>query len=50
MTKVNPNNGNERKSDTCLWDIFNSETIPIFIKICQSISMTFKIEMSQFYD
>ena len=27
MTKVNPNNGNETKSDIFPWDIFKSEII-----------------------
>ena len=27
MTKVNPNNGNETKSDTFSWDIFKSDII-----------------------
>ena len=27
MTKVNPNNRNETKSDIFLWDIFKSDTI-----------------------
>ena len=26
MTKVNPNNGNETKSDIFPWDIFKSDT------------------------
>ena len=30
MTKVNPNNGNETKSDIFPWDIFKSETIYMF--------------------
>ena len=34
MTKVNPNNGNDAKSDTFLWDIFKSDTISFFIKKC----------------
>ena len=25
MTKVNPNNGNETKSDICPWDTFRSD-------------------------
>ena len=44
MTKVNPNNGNETKSDVFAWDK------SFFIKNYQSISMTFKIKISQFYD
>ena len=32
MTKVNPNNGNERKPDIFPLDIFKSDTIPFFIK------------------
>ena len=27
MTEVNPNNGNETKSDIFSWDIFKSDTI-----------------------
>ena len=27
MTKVNPNNGNETKSDIFSWDIFQSDVI-----------------------
>ena len=27
MTKVNPNSGNETKSDTFAWDIFKSDII-----------------------
>ena len=32
MTKVNPNNGNETKSDIFPWDIFKSETISFSLK------------------
>ena len=32
MTKVNPNNGNEARSDIFSWDIFESDTISFFIK------------------
>ena len=32
MTKVNLNNGNERKSDIFPWEIFKSDTIPFFQK------------------
>ena len=32
MTKVNPSNGNERKSDIFPWDIFKSESLYFFIK------------------
>ena len=48
MTIVKPDNGNETKSDIFPWDIFKSDTF--FSKTYQSISMTFKIELSQFYD
>ena len=48
MTKVKPNNGNKTKSDIFLWDIFKSDTISFFTKKYCSISMTFKIEISQF--
>ena len=50
MTKENPNNGNETKSDIYPWDIFKLDPIPFLIEKYQSISMTFKIEVSQFYD
>ena len=30
MTKVNPSNGNETKSDIFQWDIFKSATISFF--------------------
>ena len=50
MTKVNRNNGNETKVDICLWDMLKSDTISLFVKKHQSIPMTFKIEISQFYD
>ena len=32
MTKVNPNKGNETKSDILPWDIFKPDTISFFIK------------------
>ena len=32
MTKVNPNNGNETKSDIFPWDIFKFDSISLFIK------------------
>ena len=50
MTKKNPNNGNETKSDIFPWDRFKSDHISFFIKKCKIISVTFKIEISQFYD
>ena len=34
MTKVNPNNGHETKSDIFPWGIFKSDTISFFIKSC----------------
>ena len=40
MTKVNPNNRNETKSDIFLWDIFKFETISFLsknIKVFQSL-------------
>ena len=49
MTKVNPKNGNETKSDIFPWDIFKSDTIPFYQKIL-SILMTFKIKIYQFYE
>ena len=33
MTKVNPNNGNETKSNLFLWGIFKSDTIFFYQKI-----------------
>ena len=32
MTKVNPNNGNETKSDIFPWDIFKADTKSFLIK------------------
>ena len=32
MTKVNPKNGNETKSDIFSWDIFKSDTMSFFIE------------------
>ena len=49
ITKVDPNNGNETKSKKFPWDIFKSD-ISLFIKKRYSISMTFKIEILQFYN
>ena len=49
MTKVNPNNGTETKSDIFQWDIFKSDTISFSIENYESISMTFKIKVSQIY-
>ena len=50
LTKVNANNGNKTNSDICPLDIFKSDTISFFIKKILSISMTFKIKLSQFFD
>ena len=50
MTKVDPNNGNETKSDILPWDIFKSDVIYFFLKKYQGISITFKIKIFQFYD
>ena len=50
MTKVNPNDGNETKSNIFPWDIFKSDSMSSFIKKYKRISMAFKIEISQFYD
>ena len=50
MSKVNPKNGNETKSDIFQWEIFKSDTISFFIKKYRSITVTFKIEISQFLD
>ena len=41
ITKVNPNNRNETKSDIFTWDRFKSDTIsflPKSIKVCQRLS------------
>ena len=38
MTKVNPNNGNETKSDIFPWDIFKSDVTSSF---CQKILKQF---------
>ena len=32
MTKVNPNNGNEGKSDIFTWEIFTSDAISFYPK------------------
>ena len=32
MTKMNPNNGNETKSDIFTWDIFKSDTMSFLNK------------------
>ena len=45
MTRVNPNNGNETKSDIFSWDIFKSG---IIIHLSQNISMGFIIGIFQF--
>ena len=50
MTKMNLNNRKETKSDIFPYDTFKSDSISLFIKICISISMTFKIVISQFYE
>ena len=36
MTKVNPNNGNETKSDIFPWDIFKSDTISFYFNDFQN--------------
>ena len=43
MTKMNPNNRNETKSDIFLWYIFKFEAMSFFVKKYQSISITLKI-------
>ena len=43
MTKVNPYNGNETMKTY-------SNLTPFFIRAYESVSMTFKIDISQFYD
>ena len=42
MSKVNPNNRNETKSDIFPWNTFKSDAISFFYQK--------KIETSQFYD
>ena len=49
MNKVRPNNGNEAKSDISSWYMLKSDIISFFIKKFQSVSMAFKIKISQFY-
>ena len=49
MTKVNPNIRLETKSDFFQWNIFKSDTISFSIEKYESISMTFKIKISQIY-
>ena len=49
MTKVNPNNGNETKSDVFTWEIFESDAMSFSTKKYLSISMTSKIEISQIF-
>ena len=34
MSKMNPNNVNEKKSDIFSWDIFKSDTLSLFVKKC----------------
>ena len=46
MTKLNPNNETETKSDILPWDIFKSNVIYFL----SSISMIFEIKVSQFYE
>ena len=49
MTKVNPNNGNQTKSDIFPWDMFKSNTISFFIKKkLKYFKMTSRIKISQF--
>ena len=50
MTIVNPHNGNEIKSDIFSWNLFKSVVIYFFVKKHLSISMSFKLEISQFCD
>ena len=48
MTKVNPDNRNETKTAIFPWDIFKYDAF--FIKANYRVSMTFKINISQFFD
>ena len=50
MTKVNPSNGNESKSDIFPWDIFKSDSMSFLSKNIKVFQWLFKIEFSQFYD
>ena len=51
MTEVNPNNENETKSDIFPWNISNyCHFFSYQKKKVFHISVTFKIESSQFYD
>ena len=53
MFNVNPKNGNDTKSDIFPWDIFKSDTIAFLLNNINkkiSISTTFKIKLSPFYD
>ena len=48
MNKLNSNKGNEIKLDILPWDIFKSDATSYFILKYESISITFKIDISQF--
>ena len=50
MTKKNLSNGNKTKSDIFPWIIFKSDATSFFIKKYESILITFKIKITQFYD
>ena len=50
MTKMNPKNVNKTKPEVFSWDILKSDVIYFFAKKYLSISVTFKIKLSQFYD
>ena len=50
MTKKDRRNGNETKSENFPCGIFKSNSIYFFIKKYYTISMTFKMKISHFYD
>ena len=50
MTKKDRRNGNETKSENFPCGIFKSNSIHFFIKKYYTISITFKMKISHFYD
>ena len=50
MTKANPNNENETKSKSFLWNILKFDIKSFLLKKYSGISITFIIKTSQFYD
>ena len=49
FTKMNLNNGNKIKPAIFLWDIFKLTSYIFSSKKIESILMTFKMKISQFY-